>query len=322
MSRFLRPLRVVALVALGLAAGAIVKAGASSPEQQQPTFRAGVDVVTVDVSVSRGGEHIGGLKAENFEVSDNGVKQKIDKVTLEQVPLEAYLVFDVSGSVEGAKLRELEQAANAFVDGLTPRDKVALLTFSDKVEIRQPLTADLDAFRRSLSEMKAGGQTALYDATLRAIGLRQHSETRGVVLVLTDQHDNASSATQKQVMDAAERSDVIAYGVLADDAEGGMAGGMGGLRGGFRPPQIQFQIGFLRSLADTTGGRVFRTSARLRLEEAFGLVLDDARARYVITYSPEKAVPGWHKLKVKLVEAKGDVVARRGYYVPGPDERK
>lgn len=296
--------------------GAALVLPAALIAQQAPTFRTGVDVVNVDVSVSRSGEHIEGLKVGNFEVYDNGVKQKIDKVTLEQVPLESYLVFDVSGSVEGPKLQQLEQAANAFLDGLTPRDKVALVTFAKDVEVRQPLTADFGAFRDALSKIKAGGQTALYDAALRAVNLRERNDNRAVVLILTDQHDNASAATQKQAIEAAERSDVIAYGVLADEdagSAGGMGRGMG--MGGFRPAQMQFQIGFLRSLADGTGGRVFRTNARLRLDEIFRLVLDDARTRYVLTYRPDKIAPGWHKLQVKLVEAKGDVVARRGYYV-------
>jgi VWFA-related protein len=133
-------------------------------------------------------------------------------------------------------------------------------------------------------------------------------------VVLTDQHDNASNATPKQVTDAAERSDAIAYGVLADQESTGVNIGMGG-GAGFRPPQVQFQIGFLRSLSETTGGRVFRTNSRIGLDDVFALVLDDARTRYVITYRPDKLTPGWHKLQVKLVDAKGDVVARRGYYV-------
>jgi len=289
----------------------------AGPQAQQPTFRSGVDVVTVDASVSRGGEHVGGLTAANFDVFDNGARQRIDKVTLEQVPLEAYLVFDVSGSVEGPKMEQLVSAASAFLDGLTPADKVALVTFAGTVDVRQQLTADLGAFRRALSEVKAGGQTALYDAALRAIALRQRNDNRALVLILTDQHDNASNATQKQVIDLAERSDVIAYGVLADQESAAIGPiGRGGI--GFRQPQIQFQIGFLRSLADTTGGRVFRTSAGLRLEDAFALVLDDARTRYIITYRPDRLSPGWHKLQVKLVGAKGDVVARRGYFVSTP----
>ena len=308
-----RTRRLVWLLALLLPAATLA---------QQPTFRSGVDVVTVDVSVSKGGEHIGGLTAANFELSDNSTTQKIDKVTIQQVPLEAYLVFDVSGSVAGPKLRQLDEAANAFVDGLAGRDQVALLTFAGTVEVLQPLTRDFAAFRKSLTGIKPGGQTALYDAALRGIGLRERNDNRALVLVLTDQHDNASTATLKQVIDAAERSDVIAYGVLADDQAGTTVGGMGGRGVGFQTPPLQFQIGFLRSLAETTGGRVFRTSGQLHLEEVFALVLDDARARYVLSYRPDKITPGWHKLKVKLLNAKGDVVARRGYFVSETGERK
>ncbi len=87
---------------------------------QQPTFRAGVDVVKVDVSIARGVEHVSGLTAENFEVFDNGVKQKITNVATAQVPLEVYLVLDLSGSVQGESLAQLKRAANALVDGLVP----------------------------------------------------------------------------------------------------------------------------------------------------------------------------------------------------------
>ena len=303
----LAPLIVVTLAVLGTA---------SVP--QQPTFRAGVDVVKVDVSVSRGGEHIGGLKAENFAMFDNGVQQKITGMALDEVPLEAYLVLDLSGSVQGAKLEQLKQAASAFVDGLVPRDKVALLTFAQQVTVRQPLTADFQAFRRALADVTSGGQTALYDAVSKAISLREPRDNRAVVVVCTDDHDNASTATSKQVVDAAERSDVLVYGVMAAEDGAGRSPGAGI---GFRSPQLQFQIGFLRSLADATGGRVFRANVHLPLDEVFAMVLDDARSRYLLTYSPDKSAPGWHKLNVKLVGVKGDVVARRGYFVDKGAER-
>jgi Ca-activated chloride channel homolog len=282
---------------------------------QQPTFRAGIDVVKVDVSIARGGEHVSGLKAENFEVFDNGVRQKITSVSPEQVPLEVYLVLDLSGSVEGEKLAELKRAAGAFVGGLVPRDKVALLTFTKTVTVRQELTDDIRAFKAALAEATSGGDTALYDAVAKALSLREPRDNRAIVVVFTDNHDNASSATSKQVVDAAERSDVTGYGVMPPEVQ---ATGVGMAGPGFRSPQLQFQLGFLRSLADATGGRVFRASAHLPLEDLFDMVLDDARSRYVLTYSPDKPMPGWHKLSVKLVGAKGDVVARRGYFVGKP----
>jgi Ca-activated chloride channel family protein len=291
-----------------LAAGAIAAALAAVPLlAQQPTFRAGVDVVKVDVSIARGVEHVSGLTAQNFEVFDNGVKQKITSVAIAQVPLEVYLVLDLSGSVQGEALAQLKRAANALVDGLVPADRVALLTFSKTVTVAQELTSNFQAFKAALAEAKPSGNTALFDAVLKAISMREPKDNRAIVVVFTDEGDNASTATTKQVVDAAERSDVTGYGVLAPTAQ------MSGSGIGARAPQ--FQIGFLRSLADATGGRVFRASARLPLEDLFELVLDDARTRYVLTYSPDKTTPGWHKLNVKLVGAKGDVVARRGYFV-------
>jgi VWFA-related protein len=274
---------------------------------QQPTFRAGVDVVKVDVSVARGVEHVGGLTAQNFEVFDNGVKQKITNVAVAQVPLEVYLVLDLSGSVQGEALAQLKRAANALVDGLLPADRVALLTFSKIVTVRQELTSNFPAFKAALAEAAPSGNTALYDAVLKAISMREPKDNRAIIVVFTDEGDNASTATTKQVIDAAERSDITAYGVLAPNVR---ATGFGA---GLAPPQ--FQIGFLRSIADSTGGRVFRASERMPLEDLFELVLEDARTRYVLTYSPDKTAPGWHKLNVKLVGAKGDVVARRGYFV-------
>jgi VWFA-related protein len=301
----MRSSQVIATVA------ALALAGATSIAQQ-PTFRAGVDVVKVDVSISRGAEHVSGLTSENFEVLDNGAKQKITNVALAQVPLEVYLVLDLSGSVQGEGLAQLKRAANAFVDGLVPADRVALLTFSKTVTVRQELTSNFPAFKAALAAVTPSGSTALYDAVLKAISMREPKDNRAIVVVFTDEGDNASTAKTKDVVDAAERSDVTAYGVLAPEQQStGTGVGMGGT--GFRAPQ--FQLGFLRSLADATGGRVFRAAARLPLEDVFDMVLDDARSRYVLTYSPDRITPGWHKLSVKLVGAKGDVVARRGYLV-------
>src|SRR5262245_62425864 len=64
---------------------AVIRAG------QQPIFRTGVDVVRVDVSVMNGLTPVAGLKAENFVVTDNGVPQTMDSVSLDTVPLNLML---------------------------------------------------------------------------------------------------------------------------------------------------------------------------------------------------------------------------------------
>ena len=142
--------------------------------------------------------------------------------------------------------------------------------------------------------------------------MREPKDNRAIVVVFTDEGDNASTATTKQVVDAAERSDVTGYGVLAPDA--GVGAGCRSRRGRPRRPPVPDRLPAVARRRHRRT-RLFGASERLPLDEVFGLVLDDARSRYVLTYSPEKTTPGWHKLNVKLVGAKGDVVARRGYFV-------
>lgn len=105
---------------------------ASSPRAQQ-AFRSGVEAVRLDVLVLERGEPVRGLRAADFEVRDNGVLQQIDRVSFEVIPLNVVLTLDMSGSLEGDRLQQLQGAAGAMLDGLKENDQVALVTFSHMV---------------------------------------------------------------------------------------------------------------------------------------------------------------------------------------------
>jgi hypothetical protein len=51
------------------------------------------------------------------------------------------------------------------------------------------------------------------------------------------------------------------------------------------------------------------------LHETFARMLEDIRARYLLTYYPTNPTPGWHALEVKLTRGHANVTARRGYWV-------
>src|SRR3954467_12474937 len=89
----------------------------------QSTFRSGVDVVQVDVSVMRGGKAVAGLAAGNFSLTDNGVAQEVASATLDTLPLNVILALDVSGSVAGEELAHLIQAGTQLVRTLRPGDR-------------------------------------------------------------------------------------------------------------------------------------------------------------------------------------------------------
>lgn len=65
------------------------------------------------------GKPVTGLTASDFELRDHDVPQRIDAVSLDQMPLDVLLVFDTSKSVAGQPLADLSRAAEAFIGVLT-----------------------------------------------------------------------------------------------------------------------------------------------------------------------------------------------------------
>lgn len=73
----------------------------------------------------------------------------------------------------------------------------------------------------------------------------------------------------------------------------------------------------LRNLAKAGGGRHWAAQKPSDLNDLFGKALNELRARYLLTYTPTGVTrQGWHDVKVTLKNARGDVTARPGYYVP------
>ena len=201
-----------------LRAGAIGLAAAIGLVVTLPaqTFRSGADAVMVDVLVTRGGRPVAGLTTDDFALFDNDVRQEIDAVLLEEVPITLLLVLDTSGSVGGRGLDRLRAAALAAADALRPDDRVGLLTFSDRVRLRIEPPATADQLPEALGRVRAGGATALYDATFAALALREQTLGRIVTLVFSDGDDTASWLRPLDVLDSAQRSDMVVYAVTLD----------------------------------------------------------------------------------------------------------
>jgi VWFA-related protein len=271
---------VVALLAAQLA---------SAP---QTTFKSGVEVVELDVSVTRGGVPVVGLTARDFALTDNGAAQEVASVTLEQLPLSVTMVLDTSQSVAGQRLQHLVQAGTGLAAALHPEDRAALVTFSHAVDLRVPMTGDLTAIRDALGAMNGSGATALRDAVHLALQLQPHDQTRPLMLVFTDGHDTASWLTEDAAIDSARRAGVVIHVVRVESDA------------------------FLDKLTQISGGRSWSATSDRQLQDLFTKALDEMRARYLLTYTPRGVrQTGWHELKVKLKSGSADVTARRGYFV-------
>jgi VWFA-related protein len=272
---------------------------AASALQAPPVFRAEVGVVRVEVLVTRGGAPVRGLGAADFEVRDNGRLQVLEPILEEETPVDAILVLDLSGSVNGPKLDALKAAGRAFLDGLRGGEQAALLGFHHEVQLLEPLTADIGAVRRALERVSPRGSTALVDAVYSALRLREPAERRTAIVVFSDGIENLSWLPASDVVEAASRSNVIVYAVA--------------VRGKGDPKER-----FLSEVVRATGGRLFEASSERDLRERFLDVLGDIRARYVLSYSPGPGAAGWHTLEARLKRGKGDVLARPGYWRGAP----
>jgi len=294
------------VIRIGAAAILIAAAAAIVRAEQQPTFRAAVDVVRIDVSVMNGIVPVAGLTRDQFVVTDNGVVQTLDSVSLDSVPLDLMMVLDTSGSLAGDRLANLIEAANGLVKSLRPEDRVSLLTFSEPVKLAVTATRDRAPILAALTGLTADGSTSVNDAIFLALQMRpaDAGESRPVLLLFSDGRDTSSWLRSDHVIEATKRSGMLVH-VVELVSEEWM---------GFRGTEIR-PSAFLGALARTGGGRRWFAKSARDLRELFGKALNELRARYLLTYSAAGVSrEGWHDVKVTLKNARGDVTARPGYF--------
>lgn len=315
-----------------LMACAVAAALLACPVAAQQRFTSRAEGVRVDVLVTDGSRRVGNLVAEDFELRDNGVLQRITRVDVEpQSPLSVICVFDASASVAGSRLRELVEAVRALIGRLRDPDRVAIVSFATHVSLPLTLTTEHDRARDAIDGLRAAGLTALRDATFAGLALRDTAPTRTLLLIFSDGDDTASWLPASRVVESAKRTDIVIYAVrvpeqglvLVDPAVIGspVPGGRYGQAPGTLKPQPfalkqDQHAKFLDEVTAETGGRVLRLEADKDLTPTFTSILGEFRDRYVLSYVPAGVdTPGWHELNVKVKAKSVKVTARRGYVV-------
>lgn len=278
------PLFVAMLAAVLV--GAVVRA-------QRPEFTTGVDAVQVDVAVTRGGRPVPDLTADNFTVTDNGTRQEATLTMRSDLPLRIVLTLDTSESVKGRRLQRLVDASAALTERLREGDEIAVITFAHTVQLRVPMSAPGPHVRDALASLSGNGMTSLFDALNLAFASEANQKVRSLILLFSDGRDTSSWMPLEPLLLTAERASSVLHVVrLSPDKT-------------------------LDRLAEASGGRTFNSSSEDDMRTLFTRALDEMRSRYVLTYTvagaPKK---GWHEIKVQLKDARGDVTARPGYFVP------
>ena len=280
------------MIRQSLALATIVVAAAGAGSAQTASFSSHVESVQVDVLVTRDGQPVTGLGPDDFEVRDNGVVQKVDLVSDDDIPLNVVMVLDMSSSLDDRQIEYLRVAGRALLDGLRDVDQAALVSFSHFVSQTAPLTSDFERVRAALDHASASGQTNLIDAAFAAMVIGESSVGRPLLIVFSDGVDSTSWLESEAVLDIAKRTDAVIY-----SAEVGAR-----------------RLSFLGDLTSATGGRSIEIESAKDLRGTFRAILEEFRQRYLISYSPEGVTPGgWHRLEVRVRGRGLAVRARPGY---------
>src|SRR3954468_14701777 len=133
-----------------------------SPEVD--TVKVETNLVTIPViATDVGGVLVPDLRQDEFSIFEDNVKQNIAFFATVSTPFHVILMIDTSASTED-KLRQIQEAALAFVDQLKPADPVKVISFNNDVRDLNEFTNDHEAVRTAILKTRSGTGTKLYDA--------------------------------------------------------------------------------------------------------------------------------------------------------------
>ena len=295
---------------LGLGLGvALLCAGGLAA--QQPTFRAGVELVSLNVTVTEAARYLTDLTEADFEVFEDGAKQSITFFSRVQQPIALAILLDTSASME-EKLPIAQEAAIGFTRRMRPEDAMEVIDFDSQVRILQTFTNDARALEKAIRDTNVNGSTSLYNAVyislkeLKKAKARSADEIRRqAIIVLSDGDDTSSLVEYDEVLDLAKRSETAIYSIgLRQET---------GARRDFKEAEF-----VLRQLSQETGGRAFFPASAAELPKIYDQISEELASQYTIAYSSKNTIRNgaWRRIVVRVARPGAVARTRQGYYGP------
>jgi Ca-activated chloride channel homolog len=279
---------------------------------QQPTFRAETDLVSLGITVTdRRGQLLVNLKADDFEILEDGVRQSVSQFAVggqetNAPELHVGLLFDTSGSM-GQDIALARTAAVKFLNTLTEAEDITLVDFDTEVRVAKYGQQDFPRLVERIRSRKPDGLTAMYDALGVYLDTAQEENGRTILVLFTDGGDTRSSIRFNDVITLVRASDATIYAVGFLENQSGSSRGEQRTR--------------LTQLATESGGQAFFPLSMKEIDVAYEKILAQIRGQYTLGYvsTNAKADGTWRKVELKvrrLPSGEPRVQMRKGYFAP------
>jgi VWFA-related protein len=294
-----------------------------SPDAEAPSTEAGVlrkegtgfvlhtdvEEVVLNATVLEGNRLVPDLKADNFQVFEDGAKQSVISFQHTDLPVSIALVVDNSGSMS-RKRPSVNKSALDLIQASNPQDEAFVVNFSDEAYIDQEFTSDVNKLRDGLGHIESRGGTALYDAVVASADklAADAKRPKQVLILITDGEDNASTLNLEQTIRRVQQLSgpvIYSIGLLFGDE--------------MSHAEVRHARRALEMLSTETGGIAFFPKSIEQIDQIAAEVARDIRNQYTLGYRSTKPTtePGFRRVQVNA-EAKGTgkliVRTRTGYF--------
>jgi len=316
-------------------------APAPAEAQQPEPIRVSVDRVSVGVLVTDpSGKFTEGLQRQNFHIFDNGVEQPITDFLDVEEPAQALVLIEAGPAVyllEGSHLR----AAQEFLSGLSPDDRVAVVKYADAPQALVDFTVNKQSVAAAFDELGFNlgfGSLNLSASLSKVLDWLASVQGKKTIVLLSTGVDTSSA---KQIQDLLNRLQTSDVRILAVSLIGDLRNPPPASKKKSPPPKVAFTSQqfaeadrLLRQIAQTTGGQVYFPTNSSELAAVFSHIAQIVRHEFSLAFIPPAHDGTIHSLEVRVTAESGQsagrspglavglagyrVDCRRGYLAPAP----
>lgn len=304
-------------------------------EEEDEVIR--VDTETVNIlftAQDRNRRLLLGLKQEDIEVYENGVKQEVAAFGKQiDLPMSLAILIDTSVSQERTLPQE-KAAAISFLDSVIrpSKDEVSIISFTGESTLEQGMTNNMSRLRNAIERVRfsapagyigggviAGtppisgsnaqvqGSTAIWDSvwvSSEEILGPAPEKTRRAIILLSDGINTYGKKKLEDAVQAAQRAEAVIYSIgIGDNFYGGV------------------DQGALKKISERTGGRAYFPRDEGELRAAFAQIQEEMRSQYLVAYEPsnQEQDGSYRTVEIKVInrdlqKQKVQLTHRKGYF--------